>query len=72
LISSETLADVHTLKPLLDGKQLCELYSIKPGKALKFLIDEQLRWQIVNPGSGIEEVSKWLIEKKEELLKKYA
>jgi hypothetical protein len=67
------LADVHTLKPLLDGKQLCDLYSIKPGKALKFLIDEQLRWQIVNPGSGsIEEVSKWLIEKKEELLKKYA
>ena len=64
---------MHTLKPLLDGKQLCELYSIKPGKALKFLIDEQLRWQIVNPGSaGIEEVSKWLIEKKEELLKKYA
>ena len=66
---------MHTLKPLLDGKQLCELYSIKPGKALKFLIDEQLRWQIVNPGSGgggIEEVSKWLIEQKEEMLKKYA
>jgi tRNA nucleotidyltransferase (CCA-adding enzyme) len=72
LIASETLADVHTLKPLLDGKQVCDLYSIKPGKAIKFIMDEQLRWQVVNPGKGIAEVSQWLTEKKDEMLAKYA
>ena len=66
------MTDVHTLKPLLDGKQICDLYSIKPGKAIKFIMDEELRWQGVNPGKGVAEISEWLSQKKDEFLAKYA
>jgi hypothetical protein len=34
------LTDIHTRKPLLDGKKLCELYGIKPGKIVGSLTSE--------------------------------
>lgn len=49
LIAHERLSGVHQTKPLLDGKQICELYSIKPGKAIKGIMDEELQYQILNP-----------------------
>jgi hypothetical protein len=39
ILSHYNLDTVHLVKPLLDGKQICDLYGIKPGKAIKFLMD---------------------------------
>ena len=47
LIAKEALAQIHTVRPLIDGKQICELYGIKPGKAIKFIMDEELKFQIL-------------------------
>lgn len=44
VITQEKLGSVHLVKPVLDGKQICEMYGIKPGKALKGLIEETLRF----------------------------
>jgi hypothetical protein len=46
LIRVSHLETIHLVKPLLDGKQICDLYGIKPGKAIKFLMEEELKFQI--------------------------
>ena len=42
MIKTIGLTDVHNTRPLLDGKQICALYEIKPGKMIKPLLDELL------------------------------
>ena len=59
------------MKPQLDGKQICELYGIKPGKAIKHLIDEQLRFQILHPAATYEVVEEFLRQRMDEFLAKY-
>lgn len=44
MIVSEKLDNIHLVKPLLDGKQICEFYGIKPGKAIKFIMEEELKY----------------------------
>jgi len=34
------LHDFHLRKPILDGKAVCDIYEIKPGKIMKPLMDE--------------------------------
>lgn len=53
---------------MLDGKDICSLYEIKPGKALKFIIEEQIKYQIIHPDSKYEDVQNYLKEKKEQFL----
>ena len=43
------LTDVHLVKSVLDGKAICALYEVKPGKILKSLLDELLTFQILQP-----------------------
>jgi len=44
VIKDSSLNDIHTVKPLLDGKQICAIYEMKPGKMLKPLIDETINF----------------------------
>ena len=44
VIERERFGLIHTMKPQLDGKQICDLYGIKPGKAIKHIIDEQVKF----------------------------
>ncbi len=44
IITCENLADMHQVKVILDGKDICDIYGIKPGKAIKFIMDEQLSY----------------------------
>ena len=40
MIDEKGLTDFHLRKPLLDGNQICDIVGVKPGKVMKFLIDE--------------------------------
>ena len=40
VIARLSLDQIHTVRPVLDGKQICALYDIKPGKMIKPLMDE--------------------------------
>jgi len=40
LIQQNQLENIHQARSLLDGKDICMIYEIKPGKALKSIIDE--------------------------------
>lgn len=42
MIRKEGLLGVHNIRSMLDGKDICALYEIKPGKSIKFLIEEQI------------------------------
>ena len=65
------LTDVHNTRPLLDGKQICALYEIKPGKMIKPLLDELLSFQILHPEASKEDAQAYLIGKKAEFIAKY-
>ena len=71
VINTEDLTLVHNMKPQLDGKQICELYGIKPGKAIKHVMEEEIKYQILHPSADYDQVSQFLAEKQEDYLKKY-
>ncbi|TNV82489.1 hypothetical protein FGO68_gene295 [Halteria grandinella] len=71
VINEEQLDKVHMMRPALDGNDVCLLYQIKAGKALKFLLEEQLKFQITHPSAGFAEVSQFLTENKDAFLVKY-
>lgn len=56
ILSHYKFDTIYLVKPMLDGKQICELYGIKPGKAIKFLMDEELKFQILHPEAKYGEV----------------
>jgi DNA-binding protein Fis len=49
MIEEVGLTDFHKAKPFLDGKEICQLYGIKPGKIMKPLMDEVMLFQITFP-----------------------
>lgn len=52
---SAGLAGIQTKKPLLDGKQICELFEVKPGKIMKPLMDELSKFEILNTHASVED-----------------
>jgi hypothetical protein len=40
IINELGLSNFHHKKTLIDGKSICELFEVKPGKIMKPLIDE--------------------------------
>jgi len=65
------LLNVHQVRPVLDGKQICALYEVKPGKLLKPLIDELLTFQILEPQATKEDAEAFMVAKKAEFLAKH-
>ena len=44
LIKKELLDGIHLVKPLLNGKEICDLYGIKQGKAIGKIMDEEMQY----------------------------
>ena len=59
------------MRPALDGKQICALYEVRPGKHLKPLLDELISFQIIEPQATKEDAETYLIGKKAEFMAKY-
>lgn len=49
MIYQEDLQDSHSLRPLIDGKTLLKLLSMKPGPWMSGVVDEQIKWQLDHP-----------------------
>jgi len=60
------------MKPMVDGKTIQVLYGCKPGKHMKAIIEECLNFQILNLGASSQEIEAFMMEHKDEFLKKYA
>lgn len=60
------------MKPIVDGKGVQQLYQCKPGKHMKFIIDEGIKYQIINPQAQREEIESHLLENKDAFLEKYS
>ena len=71
MIKTIGLTDVHNTRPLLDGKQICALYEIKPGKMIKPLLDELLSFQILQPEATKDDAQEYLLGKKSEFMAKH-
>ena len=71
VISAMGLTEVHNVRPILDGKAICALYEIRPGKMIKPLLDELLSFQILHPEATKEDAETYLSGKKSELLAKH-
>lgn len=57
------LLDAPSLKPIVNGKQLCDAFGAKNGPWLKKALDFVIEWQLRNPdetdaGAAIEEVKR--------------
>jgi hypothetical protein len=48
------------------------MYQCGPGKHLKFIIEECLKYQILNMSAERDEVEKYLIDNKSAFLEKYS
>lgn len=51
-IQAEDLSEIYNLKPLMDGKQLCQAFGVKPGPSIGRMIEELIEWQLQNPGGS--------------------
>ena len=56
LICDIGMRNIHTLKPALDGKAIQTIYNIKAGKHVKDLMEECIKFQILNPDSPYEQI----------------
>jgi hypothetical protein len=70
-VTDAGLWDFHLRRPLLDGKTLCDLYEIKPGKIMKPLLEEQLKFEILNPRASQEDCKVYMQANKALFLAKY-
>ena len=53
LIEKSGLKEIHLMKTAIDGKAIQDLYQCKPGKHMKFIIDECIKYQITHIGANI-------------------
>lgn len=44
IIEKVGFRDIHLLKPILDGKSICVIYNCKPGRHMKFIMDECMKF----------------------------
>lgn len=70
-IQRNHLHDIHERKPLLDGKTICELYGIKPGKIVGSLTSELFDFSILQPQATEQQARDYMIASKDVFLTKY-
>lgn len=70
-IENNDLTNIHLVKPLIDGKQICALYEVRPGKLIKPLLDELITFQIFQPHASKEDAEAFMMVKKAEFLAKH-
>ena len=71
LLKKADLQNIHMLKAMIDGKGIQVLYDCKPGKHIKSVADECIKFQILNVHADRSEVESFLKERQEEFMKKY-
>ena len=67
-INSENMLHIDKMKPLFNGKELCEILNMKAGKEIGYLIDYLLEEQIKDPKLSKEHAIELLKLYKEELV----
>ncbi|ODQ53995.1 hypothetical protein SAICODRAFT_55481 [Saitoella complicata NRRL Y-17804] len=65
-IEEDNLSSVHSLKPIVNGKEIANALGIKPGPGMRVLTDNVFKWQLANPEGKGEECLEWLKENQEE------
>jgi hypothetical protein len=70
-VKTHNLEQIHLVKPVIDGKKLIGIYEVKAGKGMKEMLDEELRWMMLNPGCSEEEVKDYMMVNKEKFISKY-
>jgi hypothetical protein len=71
MVRNVGLSDIHTRKPLIDGKIICQMFEVKPGKIMKPLTEEVMKFQILNPLADEALAKNFLEANKELFLQKY-
>ena len=57
-VKAENLETVYTLKPLLNGKQICDAFNIRPGREVAAKLEQLIDWQIANPSGTADDFLK--------------
>ena len=65
------LQNIYYKKPLIDGKTLCSMYNVQPGKIMKPLLDELTKFQILNPKASVDDCIDYMDNNKDYFLTKY-
>lgn len=72
IINLSNLRDIHLLKPIVDGKVIQTIYGCGGGKHIKSIMDECVRFQILNLDAPRDQVEEYMMSKKDEFMSKYA
>ncbi|EGX90039.1 poly(A) polymerase, putative [Cordyceps militaris CM01] len=68
-ISQEKLERASLERPLLNGREIQELFGLEEGgKYLKGILDELIQWQFNHPSAAKDDCQNWLSQKKDDLL----
>jgi tRNA nucleotidyltransferase (CCA-adding enzyme) len=60
------IENAHLIKPLINGKEIMDLYKVKGGKFMRTITDKVFEWQLANPDGTHEEITKYLLDNKDE------
>ncbi|TQW01089.1 tRNA nucleotidyltransferase [Cordyceps javanica] len=67
-IFSQNLLDAHSKRPLLNGKEIQDLFGLKEGgKYLKAVMDKLMEWQFDNADATREQGEAWLQQERDTL-----
>lgn len=72
IIQLSKLRGIHLLKPIVDGKAIQTIYGCGGGKHIKSIMDECIRFQILNLEAPRDQVEEYMMSKKDEFMNKYA
>lgn len=62
------LINIWLMKPLINGKELVELFQIKPGQWIADILNQMIRWQLIHPLGNKNECIEWLNSMKNDSL----
>lgn len=48
-LESQALLEIHALKPLVNGNELCKALHMEPGPWMKPALEKIVQWQLRNP-----------------------
>ena len=71
LIEQTRLRNIYKIKPMIDGKGIQLLYGCKPGRHMKPIMDECVKFQILNLDATYQEVEDYMMKQQEEFHEKY-
>ncbi|KAJ1921042.1 CCA tRNA nucleotidyltransferase, mitochondrial [Mycoemilia scoparia] len=61
-IETWNLCQVHKEKPIIDGKAAVKLLGVKPGPAIRGILDSVMLWQLEHPEGSVDQCKEYLKE----------